>query len=49
MDYCLREGMWDGYMKKKLVHMAPTASERMSLKEEKARMKRLAETMWHNA
>lgn len=46
MDYCLREGMWDGYMKK-IGTYGPDSLGADEPEGRKARMKRLAETMWH--
>lgn len=46
MEYNLREKLWDGYIEKMGLY-SPDSLARADLEEKKARMKRVAETMWH--
>lgn len=46
MEYNMNENLWDGYMEKMGLYTADSLS-RASLDEKKARMKRVADTMWH--
>ncbi|MFT3950984.1 MAG: hypothetical protein QM689_03365 [Oscillospiraceae bacterium] len=45
MEYNLREKLWDGYMEKMGLYTADSLGK-ASLDEKKARMKRVADTMW---
>lgn len=46
MDYNINENLWGGYAEKMGLYTADSLS-RCSLEEKKARMKRVADTMWH--
>ena len=46
MEYNVNEKLWDGYMEKMGLYTADSLGK-CSVEEKKARMKRVAETMWH--
>lgn len=46
MEYNINERLWDGYTEKMGLYTADSLS-RVSADEKKARMKRVADTMWH--
>ena len=46
MDYNINENLWGGYAEKMGLYTADSLN-RCSIEEKKARMKRVADTMWH--